>query len=133
MTIKYTVASYRVPAYPDRINYYPRFVSSGQVGPREIAEDIARISTVSPADTFAVLEALLQVLPGYLADGRVVQLGDLGSFRLAIQAQGSEKSENVTPDKIKRCRIHFRPGRLLQKILKTARYQRYNQIPESPQ
>jgi len=60
--------------------------------------------TVSSADTLAVLESMLTVIPEELAEGNIVELGDFGSFSrkntgmiwLRSSAEGAEEMEKVS-------------------------------------
>lgn len=123
MPVKYIIVPHKIPSKPDDpVSYYPRLKSSGEVSLREIANDIAAVSTVSQADTMAVIEGLLQNIPRYLAGGKIVRLGELGSFRLSIQAEGSPEPAAVNPSKIKRNRLHFRAGKPVKKMLQGIKY-----------
>ena len=60
MPVKYIVVPHKIPSKPgEPVAYYPRLKSSGEVNLREIADDIALVSTVSTADTMAVIEGLI--------------------------------------------------------------------------
>jgi predicted histone-like DNA-binding protein len=123
MPVKYTVVPYKIPSKPDEpLTYYPRLKSSGEVSLREIANDIALESTMSQADTIGVIESLLQNIPRYLAEGKIVRLGELGSFYLSIQAEGSPDAKSVNTSKIKRNKLHFRAGKLVKQMLKHIDY-----------
>lgn len=51
--------------------WYPQSITVGKpVTTDEVAKRLAIESTVSPADTFAVLKSLGSVLGSYMADGR---------------------------------------------------------------
>jgi predicted histone-like DNA-binding protein len=125
MPVKYIIVPHKIPSKPDQpVTYYPRLKSSGEIDLREIAKDIAQESTVSPGDTLAVIESLLQNLPRYLAEGYIVRLGELGSFYLSIQAEGSPDPESVNRYKIKRNKLHFRAGKLVKQMLKHIDYRK---------
>ena len=125
MPVKYIVVPHKIPSKPDEpVAYYPRLKSSGEVNLREIADDIALVSTVSTADTIAVIEGLIQKIPQYLEDGKIVRLGDLGSFFLSIQAEGSDSPEKVNAAKIKRNKLHFRAGKIVKQMLKHLDYRK---------
>ena len=125
MPVKYIVVPHKIPSKPDEpVAYYPRLKSSGEVNLREIADDIALVSTVSTADTIAVIEGLIQKIPQYLEDGKIVRLGDLGSFFLSIQAEGSDSPEKVNAAKIKRNKLHFRAGKIVKQMLKYLDYRK---------
>ena len=125
MPVKYIVVPHKVPSKPDEApKYYPRLKSSGEINLREIANDIAQESTVSPGDTMAVIESLLQNIPRYLAQGYIVRLGELGSFYLSVQAEGSDSPEKVNASKIKRNKLHFRAGKIMRQMLKDLDYRK---------
>ena len=76
----------QLPAEPPK--FYAHLVSTGDLTLRQLAKQIAARSTVSAADTLAVLESLLEVIPESLADGKIVRLGDFGSFSLTASSEG---------------------------------------------
>jgi len=104
--------------------YYAIAASKDQIDLRSLSNEIARISTVSTIDTIAVLEGLVQLLPDYLIDGRSVQLGDFGTFRLTLSSGGAETEEAFSTALIKKSKLHFRPGKLIRNALKTISYEK---------
>lgn len=56
----------------------------------QITKRIEKRSTVSSADVKAVLDALQSEVIDALQNGNSVRLGDLGSFRLTIKANGTD-------------------------------------------
>lgn len=108
------------PTAPEK--YYPSLKSSGRVTLRQLSKQIAEISTVSSVDTMAVLEALLTLIPREIANGNIVNLGDFGSFRLRIQSEGSDRSEEVTANNIKNVLPRFIPGKEFKQALNTTQF-----------
>lgn len=102
--------------------YYPSFASSGRLTLRQLAQRIAQISTVSSVDTMAVLEALLTIIPEEIADGNIVELGDLGTFRLSIRTKGAETAEEVTSHNITQVRPLFSPGKQFKQQLQAVTF-----------
>ena len=102
--------------------FYAVATSKDRVNLRTLANDIARISTVSSIDTMAVLEALLQMLPDYLTEGNSVHLGEFGSFRLTLSSDGTDTAEEFNTSMIKKSKINFRPGKLIANALKSVSY-----------
>ncbi|WP_165157854.1 hypothetical protein [Parabacteroides sp. ZJ-118] len=62
------------------VKYYPQIAPATPLTLAQITRCIEKRSTASSADVKAVLDAL--------QNGNRVQLGDLGSFRLMIKANG---------------------------------------------
>ncbi len=127
MSVEYTVVGKKNPGDPDAPRkFYTNARSTGKVGIRDLSNQISNISTVSTIDTVAVLEALVQVIPQNISEGKVVGLGDFGNFRLTLQSEGSEKSEEVTSSNIKGNKLRFRPGKEIQKALNNIDYKKAN-------
>jgi len=97
---------------------------NGNLSIRDIATWISRESTVSLMDTMAVLEGLLQVMPDFLLDGKIIKLGEFGAFRVSISSEGSETAEDFETAMIRKLRIIFRPGNELKKLLSDVDYKK---------
>ena len=94
--------------------WYPRSVTVGKpVETQELANRIARESTVSPADTHAVLRALPNVMADFMKESRAIHFEGLGWFRYTINAMGKgvATKEEVSDKQIKRLRVQFTPDR----------------------
>lgn len=69
--------------YQQKVNglWYSMSVTAGKpVTTDEIADRLSQISTVSRADTYAVLKDMAGVLADYMAQGRTVKIDGLGTF-----------------------------------------------------
>ncbi|MDD7530178.1 MAG: HU family DNA-binding protein [Prevotellaceae bacterium] len=92
--------------------WYPESVLVGSpVTTTEVADRLAAESTVSPADTRAVLTALGSVMADYMAKGRSVKLDGIGSFYLTANAEknGADSEKEVTAAQIVGTRVRFIP------------------------
>ena len=110
------------PAAPRR--HYPSLVTRGKTSPRQLSETVAAISTLSTADMFAALEALLIMIPQELAQGRIVDLGDFGSFRLRVHSQGTATPETFGADDIQGVLPYFVPGKAFKQALEQIRFEK---------
>mgnify|MGYP000958333507 CR=1 FL=1 len=118
MTVKFNVVERANPGNREAPpKYYPSIVSSGRLTLRQLAGRIAQISTVSSADTMAVLEAFLSIIPDELAKGHVVELGEFGNFWLKRNAEGAETPEAVRASQINTLLPRFIPGKEFKKVL----------------
>jgi len=125
MAVKFKIMQRIKPGDPTAPRkFYAVAQSDGDVVLRQLAQRISEISTVSSIDTLAVLESLIQVMPDYLTDGKIVRLGDFGSFRLTVSSEGSETEEAFSKNQIKAVNLLFRPGKIIQNALKTVDYQK---------
>lgn len=102
--------------------FYASAQSTGSAGIDVLTERIEKISTVSGADIRAVLYSIIDVVPDLLSDGNIVEIGDLGSFRVSISSEGSETAEEVNSSNIKSAKILFRPGRKFKQMLNNLSY-----------
>ncbi|MDR1792030.1 MAG: HU family DNA-binding protein [Bacteroidales bacterium] len=125
MSIKYTVNEKINPLKPDeKRKWYATAKTAGDTTLRTLSKDIAARSTVSAADTQAVLTALTEVLVEYLADGKIVRLGDFGAFQVRISSQGAQTEDKFNASLIKSNKVVFRPGIDIKEMLKTLKYEK---------
>ena len=92
--------------------WYPKSVLVGTpVTTKQVAERLARESTVSLADVYAVLLSLGSVLGDYMSQGRSVKLDGIGSFYFTATANknGVAKEEDVSAKHINGVRVRFIP------------------------
>jgi len=104
--------------------YYPVKQSQETLTLRDFAKRISRESTVSSMDAMAVLEGLLQILPDEIADGKIIKLGDFGTFRTTISSNGVEQPEHFDNSKIKHLNIRFRPSKEFVNFLGNIQFKR---------
>ncbi len=98
----------------------------GEVSVRQLARQISRETMLGLVETTAVIEALLQAVPENLVQGKVVRLGELGSFRLTLSSEGAENPETFTTSLIGFPNLRFRARSEFQERLKSVRYSRVN-------
>lgn len=106
------MAFYKVRLQKKSGLYYPQAITVGkQVSTKQLGKALSDRSTVTLADTLAVLSELGTVMSTFMAQGRSVQLDGLGSFRYTINAtkQGVEKEDEVSASQIKSIRVRFVP------------------------
>ena len=92
--------------------WYPKSLLVGTpVTTKQVAERLARESTVSLADVYAVLLSLGSVLGDYMSQGRSVKLDGIGSFYFTATANknGVAKEEDVSAKQINGVRVRFIP------------------------
>lgn len=92
--------------------WYPKSITVGKpVSTDQVADRLAQISTVSRADTFAVLKDLGGVLGDYMAQGRTVKLDGVGTFYYTAIAthQGVDSADKVKATSITGVRVRFIP------------------------
>ena len=98
--------------------YYAMAKTSGVSDFDKMCHLISSRSTVSSADVKGVLDSLNWAMDLELKSGLVVQLGELGNFRLSLSSEGTATEEELSADKIKSARIIFTPGAALRETRK---------------
>ena len=63
------------------------------------------------------------MIPKHLTEGRIVRLGEFGSFMLTLSSEGVETKEAFRKDKIRNTKLRFRPGKLIKSMIKNTDYQ----------
>jgi predicted histone-like DNA-binding protein len=104
------------PAHPQLPSlWYAEAVQSEKIDTDEVASDISKRSTVSPADTEAVLESLGGIFPEKLSKGEAIHLKGVGTFRSVISSDGVLNPEDFHPSHIKGVHIVYTPDtRIMQ-------------------
>lgn len=94
--------------------WYPVSVTVGKpVTTREISIEISKRCTATPSDSYAVLQALGDVLSLYMANGRTTKLDGLGTFYYTSNAMGNgvDSEDKVDASQITDVRVRFIPER----------------------
>lgn len=75
------------------------------------------MSTVSKTDVYAVLIALTEVIPAQLEDGKIIRLGEMGSFTVGLNSHPSDTEEDVSAADVIKLKIRYRPSVLLKRTV----------------
>jgi predicted histone-like DNA-binding protein len=90
--------------------WYANPVNSGKVDQKAIAKVIAGRSSLTAGDIANVIQNFLEILPAYLTDGKSVQLGDFGTFRISFSSEGVDTQEAFNTNKINSKKVLFTPS-----------------------
>lgn len=90
----------------------------------DLAELVALNSSMAKADCYAVLMSLETFVIRELERGRNVRLGELGTYKISLSAEGKNTDEEVIFSTIKKARINFTPGNGLKEMLRNLKYQK---------
>lgn len=121
MAVKYT-ACRALTGKEKKEHYYARAQYDGVTSIDDIAQLIEQISAISVGDVLSVLNTLGKIVATELANGRIVDLGDLGRIRLSIRAKGVSKPEEVKVETILATRAVFVPGPALRTQQQSLRF-----------
>ena len=88
--------------------YFGRFKPNGTLDTRQVAQHIQEHGSIYTLPVIlGVLAQAEQCIPELVKLGYKVKLDGLGTFGLSIKTEGTEKPEELTPEKLKSMRMHF--------------------------
>ena len=97
--------------------YYARAISIARATVDMIAAKIAETNTLTPTDVKAVFDGVWREIFSRLRDGQIVELGELGHFRLIVRNNGGSLTEkDWSPDLIKGVYVQFIPTKFMKSI-----------------
>ena len=99
--------------------YKVQQINYGTLGLDKLVTEIAHAEGVNETQTLSVITALVNRVAHYVELGYGVRVGDLGSFKLQMNAKTAKTMEEANADTIRRFRVNFRPGKKLQDVAKS--------------
>ena len=107
--IRYVIRIMKNPK-SGQVKLYPQIAPTVPVLRKQVIQRIEKTCTLTSSDIKACLDALEDVVVDLLTQGCTVRLGDLGSFRPTLSAEGTTDPEQCTAALIKRVRVKFCPS-----------------------
>ena len=123
MALNYSVSLRTNPIKKDEpAKAYATAQVNGELSLKQLSRRVSMQTTVSRADVVAVLISTVENLLDALQEGKQVDFGDLGAFRLQINSGGAPSADLFTSDYIKGVNIQFVPGEELQVIFQGLKF-----------
>ena len=124
MALNYSVALRPNPFDKDASpKAYATAQINGELSLKQLSKRVSSQTTVSRADVVAVLTATVDNLLEALCEGKQVDFGELGKFRLQILSQGAETLADFTSENIQGVNIQYIPGEDLKNIFAGLEFQ----------
>ena len=96
-------------------------VNTGTVDIRRISEEISTESSLSISDVMAVIIALGIKMQQHLEAGKIMDLGDVGKFKIGFQSKAADQASDLTPKRnIKKFHLNYQPSLAMKHRLKKA-------------
>lgn len=112
-------------ALEDAKLYYPQLLNNGNISFDEVCEAVAEQTALTRADVKACLDRLAYIISTNLKAGRSVNLGDLGSFRVALSSSGASTPEEYDASTMMRpMKVVYTAGKSIQEIRSKATFDR---------
>ncbi len=125
MAVQYVLHPKGNPSNPDAPKkIYAQAKASGSISIKKLSKEIAETSTVNDTDVLAVLNDLTKALCRHLSDGKIVHLGDFGTFQVAVSSEGVATEDKFHVSLIKGAKINFRAGEDLVAMCKNLKYEK---------
>lgn len=107
--------------------YYPQVINQGRVSFDSLCEEVAEQSSLTSGDIKNCMDRLINCLVCHLKEGRSVDCGDLGSFRINIRSTGADTPEAYdAATMMRKPSIQYYLGKKLRDMQDTGvQYERY--------
>lgn len=113
--IKTKIVSRKNPQEPGAApKYYAAAQHDEVVTLNELAVDIANRCTLRRSDVHGVLLALMDLIPERLSSGRILSLGELGTFCVNVKSEGALAPSEYVPSMVVGKKIVYRPTKELR-------------------
>lgn len=119
MAVNYSIAMLPNPMDKDAAaKAYAKAQMNGELTLKTLSQEVSNKCTVHAADVSAVLIATVESMLAALKEGKQVDFGSLGKFRLQITSKGAPTAEEFTAANITGVNIQFVPGADLQGVFR---------------
>lgn len=100
--------------------YYPQLVSNGRVTFESLCDEVAEQSSLTSGDIKNCVDRLVNCLARHLQEGRSVDVGDLGSFRINIRSKGAKSIKEYDTETMMRApSVQYFIGKKLREMRDT--------------
>ena len=112
-------------AEPDSKLFYPVLDSNGRVSFDDLCSEIAEQGSLTSGDVKNCVDRLIRNTAWHLKEGRSVDMGDIGSFWLALRSSGAATAEDYDPKQLMRqAKVVYRPGKKLREVQESLQFER---------
>ena len=119
MAIRYRITKRSNSIQQKKEQYIMQAVHTGKIDIDLVSKAISDECSLHEVDVKAVLMALGIKLEYFLEKGNIVDLGDVGKFKMGFQCVAEEDAEKLSPKRsIKKYHINFQPSVKLKRKLK---------------
>jgi len=125
MAIKYRATKNANNIKGDKVTtYYARAISDGEIATGELLTILSKKTKLNKVDCLRFMMYLEETMVEQLENGKIVRLGEIGSFQIGITSKGVETSKEVMEATITKPHINFRSGKGFKEMLKVLVYKK---------
>jgi predicted histone-like DNA-binding protein len=119
MAIRYRITKRSNSIQNKKEQYIMQAVTTGTVDLETISEAISNECTLHSVDVQAVLIALGKKLDFYLQQSNIVDLGDVGKFKMGFKSTAEDDPAKLSPKRnIQKYHVNYQPSVKLKRKLK---------------
>ena len=119
MALKYRITKRKNNIGPEGEEYYiMQAITTGEIDVERLSYLVSNECTVKRPDVKAVLTALGDKMKELLEDGHVINLENIGRFRMGFKCTPQPTPELLRPHQIQKFHINYQPTPRMKKWLK---------------
>ncbi len=104
--------------------WYASPVKEGTINNYQLSKKIAGLSSLTRGDVINVIENMIDEIPQFLMEGYSVNLDNLGTLRLSISSEGTDKPDNFSSENITGRKVVFTPSPEFKRTLKSIHFEK---------
>jgi len=106
------------PQKPDVApQYYASAIHDEIVDMNKFATLVASQCSLGRSDVHALLLTMIDLIPSLLAEGKIVSLGELGTFSVNVKSEPADTPEKLSRKQVKGLNVVYRPSVMFKKKL----------------
>ncbi len=117
-TLRYRITKRKNTIGGKKDQYIMQAVHTGIVSFDQICKEVGERCSLTPGDVKHAAMELAALYQFHLAEGRIVELGDLGRYKIGFQCKAEDHPDKLTKKSIKRFHLNFQPSKAIKKMLK---------------
>ncbi len=117
MAVNFTISKRGKGLSNQASHYHLKPIYDSTVTMDELAVRISKACTLTPADVVACLSALNSEIRYQLQNGQKVELGWLGSFKIATETKAHANPEQCSKKDIRRVKVNYQPTKEFKRYL----------------
>lgn len=94
-------------------------VHTGIVTFDQLCKQVSSRCSLTPGDVKHAAIEMAELYQQHLAKGRIVELGDMGRYKIGFQCKAEDHPDKLTQKSIKKFHINFQPSKEIKRILKS--------------
>lgn len=117
-TLRYRITKRKNTIGGKKDQYILQAVHTGIISFEQICRQVGDRCSLTPGDVQHAVIELARLSQSHLAAGRIVELGELGRYKVGFQCKAEDDPSKLTKKHIKKFHLNFQPAKAIKKMLK---------------